>query len=74
MAAVSKAQMRAVAKYDKQNYDRVLVRFPKGWKSKVKACAASCGISANAFIVGAVEGKIMQCKNKTAGTDSTGGE
>lgn len=47
---VSKAQKAATAKYEKENYDKILVRFPKGTKEKIKAKSDSV----NGFIVNAV--------------------
>ncbi len=47
---VSKAQKAATAKYEKENYDKILVRFPKGTKEKIKAKSNSV----NGFIVDAV--------------------
>ena len=32
----SEAHMRATAKWEKENYDKVLVRFPKGTKEKIQ--------------------------------------
>lgn len=29
------AQKRATAKYEKENYDKILVRFPKGTKERI---------------------------------------
>lgn len=51
---VSKAQMEATARYEKENYDKVLVRFPKGTKDKI----ANTGKSLNGFIVEAVNEKL----------------
>ena len=51
---VSEAQMRATAEYEKKNYDKVLVRFPKGTKDKI----ANTGSSVNGFIVSAVNEKL----------------
>lgn len=47
---VSKAQKAATAKYEKENYDKILVRFPKGTKEKIKVKSDSV----NGFIVDAV--------------------
>nr|WP_298029736.1 ABC transporter ATP-binding protein [uncultured Dysosmobacter sp.] len=48
---VSKAQQKAVNKYVKEKYDRVLVTFNmKGHKDIIKAHAAAQGESVNAFI------------------------
>lgn len=33
--SVSEAQKRATAKYEKENYDKILVRFPKGTKERI---------------------------------------
>ncbi|MBR6764443.1 MAG: ABC transporter ATP-binding protein [Clostridia bacterium] len=40
--AYSKAGMKAVDKYVKNNYDSILVRVPKGRKEDVEAFAATC--------------------------------
>lgn len=50
----SEAHMRATAKWEKENYDKVLVRFPKGTKEKI----AQTGSSLNGFIVSAVNEKL----------------
>lgn len=55
---VSKAQMKATAEYEKKNYDKVLVRFPKGTKDKI----SSVSNSLNGFIVSAVNEKLEQNK------------
>lgn len=44
---VSEAQMRATEKYAKNNYDRILVKFPKGTKERIQAT----GQTVNGFIV-----------------------
>lgn len=51
----SEAHMRATAKWEKENYDKVLVRFPKGTKDKINSVGAK---SINGFIVEAVQEKI----------------
>lgn len=50
----SEAHMRATAKWEKENYDKVLVRFPKGTKDKI----VNTGNSLNGFIVSAVNEKL----------------
>ena len=50
----SAAHMRATAKWEKENYDKVLVRFPKGTKEKI----TNTGNSLNGFIVSAVNEKL----------------
>lgn len=44
---VSKAAQRATRKYEKENYDCILVKFPKGTKERIK----SSGSSVNGYIV-----------------------
>ena len=53
--AVSKAQQKAVGKYEKENYDKVLLRLQKGSRDKIKAHAQQKGMSLNAYIVGLIE-------------------
>lgn len=48
--AVSKAQQRAVTKYDAKAYDKTLLRLPKGRLDIVKAHATAHGESVNGFI------------------------
>ena len=52
---VSKAQQKAVNKYVRENYDRVLVTMPKGKKEQFKAIATSKGMSLNAYILSLLE-------------------
>lgn len=51
----SEAHMRATAKWEKENYDKVLVRFPKGTKEKILDSGAK---SVNGYIVQAVTEKL----------------
>ena len=53
----SEAHMRATAKWEKENNDKVLVRFPKGTKDKINTTGAK---SINGFIVEAVQEKLDQ--------------
>ena len=48
--AYTKATMRAVDKYVKNNYDSFLVRIPKGRKQSVEAFARERGESVNGVI------------------------
>lgn len=50
---VSEAQKKATAKYDQQNYDKVLLRLEKGRKGEIKAAAEKQEQSLNGFIVSA---------------------
>lgn len=52
---VSKAQQRAVNKYVKANYDRILLTMKKGRKELVQAHAEARGESVNAFINRAID-------------------
>lgn len=47
---VTKAQQKATAKYLKNNYDDVKVRFRKGQRDQIKAYAESKGESLNSYI------------------------
>ncbi|MCB5582075.1 MAG: Arc family DNA-binding protein [Flavonifractor plautii] len=61
---VTKAQQRAVGKYEKENYDKVLLRLPKGNREKIKAHAQQKGMSLNAYIVDLIE-KDMRTEEDT---------
>ncbi len=51
----SAAHIRATTKWEKENYDKVLVRFPKGTKEQITSSGAK---SVNGFIVDAVKEKL----------------
>lgn len=53
--AVSEAQKKATAKYEKENYDKILTRFPKGTKDRILSTGAK---SVNSFIIQAVVEKL----------------
>lgn len=53
--AVSKAQQKAVAKYEAKKYDKTLIRLEKGRLNEIKAHAEEQGESLNGFIVRAVD-------------------
>lgn len=53
--AISKAQQKAVAKYNAAAYDRIELRVDKGEKDILKAHADSRGESLNAFINRAIK-------------------
>lgn len=55
---VSKAQMQAVSRYEAKNYDKVLLRMPKGRREEIKAAAEAEGMSLNAYIMAAINEKI----------------
>ena len=52
---VSQAQKNATAKYERENYDKILTRFPKGTKEKILNTGAK---SVNSFIIQAVKEKL----------------
>ena len=56
--AVSKAQQKAVQKYVKDKYDRVVLTMPKGKKEIVQAHAVCNGMSVNAYINAAIDEKM----------------
>lgn len=56
--AVSNAQKKATAKYEKEKYDKVLLRLPKGKKEEIQTIAISQNDSVNGFINKAINEKI----------------
>ena len=50
MPVNSKAQTKATTKYVRENYDRILVKMPKGRRDIVKAHASALGENTNSFI------------------------
>ena len=52
---VSKAQIKATAKYEAAKYDKVLVRIPKGKRAELQAAADAAGESLNGYIVRALK-------------------
>lgn len=61
--AVSKAQQKAVNKYVRDNYDKLLLTMPKGRKDIIKAHAEAQGKSVNGFINEAIEEKLERDKS-----------
>ena len=53
--AVSKAQQKAVAKYEAKVYDKTLIRLPNGRLYDIQAHAAAQGESVNGFINRAID-------------------
>ena len=56
MAEISKAQQKCVSRYEAANYDKILVRLPKGQRETVKAQADAAGKSLNAYLIGLIVG------------------
>lgn len=48
--AVSKAQIKATAKYEAKAYDKTLIRLPKGRLDEIRAHIEPAGESLNGFI------------------------
>lgn len=65
--AVSKAQQKAVAKYNAANYDRIELRVEKGKKETIKAFAESRGESLNGFINRAIDEAMERDENAEGG-------
>lgn len=53
-------QIKYIDEYNKQNYDKVQFRVPKGQKERIKAAADKAGKSLNAFINDAIEAAISE--------------
>lgn len=60
---VSEAQKRATAKYEQQNYDKVLLRLEKGRREIIKAHAEARGESINGFVSRAIDEAISRDAN-----------
>ena len=61
---ITPAQRRAVGRYEAANYDKVLVRLPKGEREQIKSAADAAGESLNAYIVGAIRDRMDGGKSK----------
>ncbi len=61
---VSKAQQRAVQKYVKNNYDRVVLTLPKGKRDEIKKYAEMDNKSMNAYIIQAIKEKISHDRGR----------
>lgn len=53
---VSAAQARATAKWEKNNYDRSLIRFPLGTQERIKATGESINGFVNRLVKAALDG------------------
>ena len=52
--AVTRAQMKAVQRYETENYDKILLRVKKGERDAIQDAAERAGKSMNRFIIDAV--------------------
>ena len=66
--AVSKAQQKAVNKYVKDNYDRILITVPKGRKDVIKSIADAHGESVNGYIQRAIDERMERDGTAPAST------
>lgn len=64
---VSKAHIKASAKYNKANYAEIKVYVKKEEKETIKAIATSQGMSVNAFITTAIDYYLQHTKESTSG-------
>ena len=60
--AVSKAQQKAVARYEAKAYDKTLIRLPRGKLDEIRGHAEERGESLNGFIGRAI-GETMERDN-----------
>lgn len=65
MSPASKAQQKAVAKYETENYDKCLLRMPKGKKEKIREHIIGTKESINKFINRAIDETIERDKKDT---------
>ena len=56
--ATPKSRIEANKTYEKNNYDRILVRFPIGTKKKIEEAASNENKSVNNFIVNTICDKL----------------
>ncbi len=68
--AVSKAQQKAVAKYNAKAYDRIELKVAKGKKDVIKDAAQKQGESLNSFINIAIDEKLERDTVKDVATDN----
>lgn len=56
-------ELSYIAKYQKENYDRITIMASKGKKTEYKAAAELLGLSLSAFVMQCVDEKIHCMKN-----------
>jgi hypothetical protein len=62
--STSDAQLRATAKYDRENYQHISFKTRKGSRDRIKEAAEASGQSVNGFIKEAVSNAIMNAIGK----------
>lgn len=60
----SKAQQKAVNKYVRENYDKLLLTMPKGHKADIQTHAEERGESVNGFINRAIDETMVRDNEK----------
>ena len=60
---ITPAQRKAVGKYEKEHYDKVLLRMPQGERDTIKEAADSAGQSVNVYILEAVRDRMEREAN-----------
>ena len=68
--AISKAQQKAVAKYEAKAYDKTLIRLPKGRLDEIRTHIEPTGESLNGFIGRAID-ETME-RDGSGAADTTG--
>ena len=68
--AISKAQQKAVAKYEAKAYDKTLIRLPKGRHDEIRTHIEPTGESLNGFIGRAID-ETME-RDGSGAADTTG--
>lgn len=58
--AYTQSQNRATQKWNKENYDEIKVRVPKGKKDEYKALAEQQGLSLNGLIVSLLDAELKK--------------
>lgn len=58
-------QIKYITEYNKEKYDSITFRVPKGTKAEWKSIIDKTGLSMNAFIVDAVEERIQNLKGES---------
>ena len=62
---ITAAQRKAVGNYERNHYDKVLVRMPMGERDKIKEAADKAGQSVNVYILEAVRDRMdREANNK----------
>lgn len=68
--AMSQAHIRASSKYNKTNYESLMIRAPKGYRDSVlKVAAAKAGVSLNEFVLSSVARAIKDAYPEIEGVD-----